>query len=161
MAISSAKKILGLSRLLRLRRAWAAKGRRVVFTNGVFDLLHAGHVGLLEKARSLGGALIVGVNSDTSTRRLGKGRGRPFNRLQDRARVLAALACVDAVTAFPEDTPARLVSRLKPDILIKGADYQPDQVAGRRHARRLVLLRLKKGYSTTSLARRIARAIQP
>lgn len=156
-AAASRAKVVGLRRLLAMRRAWARRGLRVVFTNGVFDLLHAGHVGLLERARSLGGALVVGVNSDASARRLGKGPGRPINRLADRASVLAALACVDAVAPFSGGTPERLLAALKPDILVKGADYRPEQVAGRAHARKLVLLRLKKGYSTTALARKISR----
>lgn len=161
MRAPSSKKILRLPALLRLRRAWADSGRSVVFTNGVFDLLHAGHVELLERARALGDILVVGLNSDASVRRLGKGCERPLNRLRDRARLLAALACVDAVTAFAEDTPEPLLSRLKPDILVKGADYRPEEVAGRRHARRLVRLPLKRGYSTTALLLKIRRAARP
>ncbi len=139
-------------------RAWASKlkrsGKRVVFTNGVFDLLHAGHVSILERARALGDALIVGVNSDASVRRLGKGPERPLNPVKDRLRVLAGLACVDAVTSFVEDTPERLLSALKPDILVKGADYKPGEVAGRRHAGKVVLLSLVRGKSTTALVRK-------
>jgi D-beta-D-heptose 7-phosphate kinase/D-beta-D-heptose 1-phosphate adenosyltransferase len=131
--------------------------KRVVFTNGVFDLLHAGHVSILERARALGDALIVGVNSDASVRRLGKGPERPLNPLKDRQRVLAGLACVDAVTAFVEDTPERLLSLLKPDILVKGADYKPGQVAGRRHAGKVVLLSLVRGRSTTAIVRKLSR----
>ena len=151
----SAGKILTLSRLLRLRRGWREQGRAVVFTNGVFDILHAGHVELLEKAASLGGALIVGVNSDASARRLHKGPGRPIQPLKDRARILAGLACVDAVIAFGEDTPERLLSFIKHEVLVKGADYRPGQVAGRRHAGRVALLPLKLGRSTTAIIERI------
>lgn len=151
-------KFVSPARALARRRAWARQGLEVVFTNGVYDLLHAGHVELLERSKALGDVLVVGLNSDASARRLGKGPGRPFNRLADRARVVAALACVDAVTSFAEDTPERLVSRLKPDVLVKGADYKTGQVAGRRHAGRVVLIPLKKGYSTTALARRCAAA---
>ena len=150
-------KILTPAAAARARERWRRERRRVVFTNGVFDLLHAGHVDLLEKARALGDVLIVGVNADASVRRLGKGPDRPINKLADRARVLAALACVDAVVAFSEDTPERLVARLKPDILVKGADYKPHQVAGRRHAGRVVLVPLKRGYSTTELLRKVRR----
>ncbi|MFH1726692.1 MAG: adenylyltransferase/cytidyltransferase family protein [Elusimicrobiota bacterium] len=153
----SKAKILTPRRLAALRSRWARAGRRVVFTNGVFDILHPGHVDLLERARLLGDALIVGVNTDASARRLGKGSGRPVNRLADRCRVLAALACVDAVTSFGEDTPESLLEKLRPDVLVKGADYTVDQVAGRRYAGRVALVRLKKGYSTTSLIGRIER----
>ncbi|MDE2290690.1 MAG: adenylyltransferase/cytidyltransferase family protein [Elusimicrobia bacterium] len=136
--------------------AWRRRARgRVVFTNGVFDLLHAGHVGILERARALGDALIVGVNSDASVRRLGKGPERPLNPLKDRQRVLAGLACVDAVTSFGEDTPERLLSRLKPDVLVKGADYKEHEVAGRQHAGKVVLLPLLKGRSTTAVVRKL------
>lgn len=136
-------------------RAWRRGRRRVVFTNGVFDILHAGHVSLLERSRALGDFLVVGVNSDASVRRLGKGPERPINPLKDRQRVLAALACVDAVTSFGEDTPERLLSLLKPDVLVKGADYRPDQVAGRRHAGKVVLLSLVKGRSTTAVVKKL------
>ncbi|MBI4347224.1 MAG: adenylyltransferase/cytidyltransferase family protein [Elusimicrobia bacterium] len=153
----TAAKVLSRGAAVSRRRSWAKSRKRVVFTNGVFDLLHRGHVELLEKARSLGDALIVGVNTDASVRRLGKGPERPINKEGDRARVLAALAAVDAVTLFGEDTPAELLSRLKPDVLVKGADYKPDEVAGREHARKVVLIRLTKGYSTTAVVRRLSR----
>lgn len=139
----------------RAAAAWRRKRRRVVFTNGVFDILHVGHVSLLERARALGGFLIVGVNSDASTRRLGKGPERPINPLRDRMRVLAGLACVDAVTSFGEDTPERLLSFIKPDILVKGADYRPDQVAGRQYARKVAVLALVKGRSTTAVVKKL------
>jgi D-beta-D-heptose 7-phosphate kinase/D-beta-D-heptose 1-phosphate adenosyltransferase len=158
MSLKSTTKILNLPALLRLRKLWARRQQHVVFTNGVFDILHAGHVELLEKARALGDVLVVGVNSDASVRRLGKGSGRPINSLKDRQRVLAALACVDVVVAFSEDTPESLISKLQPETLVKGADYRPEQVAGLRHAGRLVLLPLKKGYSTTRLIRQIRRS---
>jgi D-beta-D-heptose 7-phosphate kinase / D-beta-D-heptose 1-phosphate adenosyltransferase len=141
-----------------LRRRWAREGLRVVFTNGVFDLLHAGHVDLLEKAARLGDRLVVGLNTDASARRLGKkGPARPVNALKDRARVLGSLRCVDAVVPFGEDTPERLLAGLRPDVLVKGADYRPEQVAGRRHAGRVVLIALRRGYSTTALLDRIRR----
>ncbi|MEK7858936.1 MAG: adenylyltransferase/cytidyltransferase family protein [Elusimicrobiota bacterium] len=149
-------KLKTLKRLLTLRQLWGWEGKKVVFTNGVFDLLHAGHVELLEKARSLGDILIVGVNSDASVRRLGKGPERPLNKLADRAAVLCALACVDAVVGFAQDTPAPLLAQLKPDILVKGADYQVDQIAGAGSAGKVVRVALKRGYSTTRLVRRIA-----
>ena len=158
---TSSRKIVSLRGLLSLRRRWARQGRRVVFTNGVYDILHAGHIHLLEKARGLGDVLVMGVNTDASVRRLGKGPERPVNRLADRMRLLAALACVDAVTAFAGDTPERLVSKLKPDVLVKGGDYRLGQVAGRRHAGKVVLIPLKKGYSTTGLVRKLRAAASP
>lgn len=135
--------------------AWRRRRRRVVFTNGVFDILHPGHVSLLERSRALGDFLVVGVNSDASVRRLGKGPERPINPLKDRQRVLAGLACVDAVTSFSENTPERLLSLLKPDVMVKGADYRPDQVAGRQHAGKVVLLPLIKGRSTTAVVKKL------
>lgn len=138
------------------RRSRSRAKETVVFTNGVFDLLHPGHVQLLEAAAALGDRLVVAVNSDASARRLGKsGPKRPFNKLKDRCRVLAALGCVDAVVSFSEDTPERLLSRLRPDILVKGADYKPHEVAGRQYAKKLALLKLKRGYSTTGLLKRL------
>lgn len=151
----SSSKRLPLRRLQTLRELWRWEGKTVVFTNGVYDLLHAGHVKLLEKARSLGDVLILGLNTDASARRLDKAPGRPVNRLADRAAVAAALGCVDVVVPFDEDTPERLLSKLKPDVLVKGGDYRPSQVAGARHAGKVVIVPLKKGYSTTALIKRL------
>jgi D-glycero-beta-D-manno-heptose 1-phosphate adenylyltransferase len=141
-----------------------ARGKAVVFTNGCFDLLHRGHVAYLEEARSLGDALIVGVNTDASMARLEKGPGRPLNPETDRARVLAALACVDRVVLFPEDTPLALITRLGPDILVKGGDYQLHEIVGRAEvlARggRVVALPFVPGYSTTALIRRIRSGLE-
>ena len=152
---STRTKVTSLKKLLTLRALWAFEGKTVVFTNGVFDILHSGHVLLLEKSRALGDVLIVGLNSDASARRLGKGPERPINKWEDRAAVLAALSCVDAVVGFAEDTPERLLTKLKPDVLVKGGDYRVDQIAGRQHARKVVRVPLKKGYSTTSLVARL------
>lgn len=131
----------------------------LVFTNGVFDLLHRGHVDYLERARSLGDALVVGVNDDASARRLGKGPDRPLNTAADRAYLVAALACVDAVCLFGEDTPRDLVAELLPDILVKGGDYRLEAVAGREEVEaaggRVELIEFVTGYSTTSLVERI------
>jgi D-glycero-beta-D-manno-heptose 1-phosphate adenylyltransferase len=133
--------------------------RRVVFTNGVFDLLHRGHVLYLQRARELGDALVVGVNTDASARRLGKGSDRPLNRELDRALVVAALECVDAVCLFDEDTPRELVARLLPDVLVKGGDYELSQVAGREEVEaaggEVSLIPFLEGYSTSGLLRRI------
>ncbi|MDP3911748.1 MAG: adenylyltransferase/cytidyltransferase family protein [Gemmatimonadales bacterium] len=140
--------------------AWRAAQRGpVVFTNGVFDLLHAGHVALLEAARAEGGALIVAVNSDASVRRLGKGDDRPLVGERDRARVVAALAAVDCVVLFGEDTPLALLQRLRPDVLVKGADYAPEAIVGAREVEgwggRVVRVPLVPGQSTTTLAGRL------
>src|SRR6185295_8337460 len=105
-------------------------GRRVVFTNGVFDLLHPGHVRYLQKARQLGDVLIVGVNSDRSAR-AGKGPGRPITPDAERAEIIAALACVDAATIFDDDTPHRAIKLIQPDMLVKGADWAEDAIVGR------------------------------
>ncbi len=151
----SSSKILPLRQLLTLRELWRWERRKVVFTNGVYDILHPGHVKLLEKSRSLGDVLILGLNTDASARRLDKAPGRPVNTLRDRAAVAAALACVDVVVSFNEDTPEALLSRLKPDVLVKGGDYRPSQVAGREHAGKVVIVPLKKGHSTTGLIKRL------
>ena len=134
----------------------------VVFTNGVFDLLHAGHVSLLEAARAEGAALVVGVNSDASVRRLAKGAGRPVVPGQERARLLAALACVDCVVPFDEDTPLALITALRPDVLVKGADYAPEAIVGAdavvSWGGRVVRVALVPGHSTTQLLQRLRRA---
>lgn len=144
--------------LARFGRAARAPGQRVVFTNGVFDILHRGHVEYLYAARALGDGLVVGLNTDASVRRL-KGPERPINDERDRALVLAALGCVDAVTLFDEDTPLALISALLPDVLVKGSDYRPDEVVGRAEVEaaggRLVLIPFVEGRSTTALVDRI------
>jgi D-beta-D-heptose 7-phosphate kinase/D-beta-D-heptose 1-phosphate adenosyltransferase len=153
--ISSRRKIKTLKRLLTLRQLWGWEGKKVVFTNGVYDIFHAGHVELLEQSKALGDVLIVGLNSDASARGLGKGDGRPVNAWADRAAILCALACVDAVVAFDEDTPAALLAKLRPDVLVKGADYAAGEIAGAQSAGKVVRVPLKKGYSTTALIRRL------
>lgn len=129
---------------------WRKAGLRVVFTNGCFDIIHAGHIDSLTQSKALGDRLIVGLNSDDSVRRL-KGDSRPVNGEAARAKVLAALEAVDAVVIFCEDTPAELLSRLRPDILVKGGDYKPEEVAGSEYAGRVVILPLTAGFSTTSI----------
>jgi D-beta-D-heptose 7-phosphate kinase/D-beta-D-heptose 1-phosphate adenosyltransferase len=131
----------------------------VVFTNGVFDLLHPGHVELLESARREGDALIVGVNADGSARRLGKGPERPLAREDARVRVLAALAAVDCVVLFEEDTPLALIRELGPDVLVKGADYARDRIVGadivEARGGRVVRVPLVSGFSTSALVERL------
>jgi rfaE bifunctional protein nucleotidyltransferase chain/domain len=151
----SSSKILPLKKLLTLRELWRWEGRKVAFTNGVFDILHAGHVKVLEKAKAHGDLLIVGVNTDSSVRLLEKAPGRPINKWRDRAEVIAALACVDAVVGFSESTPERLMARLKPDVHVKGGDYKPSDLPEAKHAGRVAIVSLKKGYSTTSLIKRL------
>jgi len=131
----------------------------VVFTNGVFDLLHVGHVALLEAARDQGSALVVGVNSDASVRRLGKGPERPLVAEVQRTRILAALAAVDCVVPFDEDTPLELIRALRPDVLVKGADYARDEIVGAAEVEswggRVVRVPLVEGRSTSDLLRRL------
>jgi rfaE bifunctional protein nucleotidyltransferase chain/domain len=132
---------------------------KLVFTNGVFDVLHRGHVEYLYAARALGDALVVALNSDASARRLGKGADRPVNTETDRAVVLAGLGCVDHVTLFDEDTPQDVIAELLPDVLVKGGDYTPDNIVGRADVEaaggRVVVIPLVTGRSTTDLLRKI------
>ena len=138
-----------------------AAGKQVVFTNGVFDLIHPGHVRYLQEARSLGDALLVGVNADESVRR-NKGEGRPVTPERERAELIAALACVDAVTVFEEDTPAEVIRAIQPDVLVKGADWAADQIVGRdtveARGGRVVRVAVEEGYSTTAILQRIREA---
>lgn len=131
----------------------------MVFTNGVFDLLHVGHITLLEAARSEGDALVVGINSDASVRRLGKGSDRPVVPERDRARLVAALAAVDCVVLFAEETPLALIRALRPDVLVKGADYAPEAIVGAADVEgwggRVVRVPLVKDLSTTGLLARL------
>jgi D-glycero-beta-D-manno-heptose 1-phosphate adenylyltransferase len=133
-------------------------GRRVVFTNGCFDLLHPGHIGSLEQARALGDVLIVGLNSDGSVRQL-KGAGRPVLPERERAEILASLECVDAVVIFDELTPREVIARLLPDVLVKGGDWASDQIVGREEVEaaggRVVSIPVVAGYSTTEILRKI------
>lgn len=151
MAIITAQDIHSLRQTVRLVPS------TVVFTNGVFDILHAGHVTYLEAARALGDVLVVGLNSDASVRRL-KGPTRPVNTQEDRACVLAALRCVDHVVVFDDDTPLRVITDLLPDVLVKGADYTRDTVVGadvvEQHGGRVALIPLLEGRSTTSIIAR-------
>jgi rfaE bifunctional protein nucleotidyltransferase chain/domain len=140
------------------RRWRAGIAGQVVFTNGVFDLLHPGHVDLLTAARAAGDALVVGVNSDDSVKRL-KGDDRPVRGEGERALVLAALESVDAVTVFPQDTPRDLILALHPDVIVKGGDYTPDSVVGRAEVEswggRVVIVPLTPGQSTSAIVERL------
>jgi len=137
--------------------------RRIVFTNGCFDLLHPGHIQTLEKARALGDLLVVGVNSDRSVRAL-KGPSRPLVPESERAEILAALEAVDFVVLFDEDTPRELIARLRPDVLVKGADWGAEEIVGREEVEagggRVVSLSLEPGYSTSALLEKIRRSVE-
>lgn len=155
----SVHKVTDLGQLVAMVENWRNAGKRIVFTNGCFDLFHAGHLSLLHQAAQHGDILIVAVNSDASVRRL-KGPDRPLIAERERAAVLAALGCVDAVTIFEEDTPLNVLQAIRPDILVKGEDYRVDQVVGRELVEsaggRVVLVPLLPGKSTTALIDRIA-----
>ena len=135
-----------------------ASGKTIVFTNGVFDLLHIGHLRYLEEARGLGDALLVGVNSDRSVRDL-KGPGRPITAEGERAEVLAALTCVDGVVIFDEETPRDLIQAIQPDVLVKGSDWAEDAIVGRdiveARGGRVVRIAIQPGHSTTRIVEKI------
>ena len=141
-----------------LRNRFRRQGRKVVFTNGTFDIIHRGHVEYLTRARALGDVLIVGLNTDASIRRI-KGEGRPVNPNRDRAAVLAGLAAVDYVCFFGDDTPERLIRSLVPDVLVKGADWKAGEIVGsdvvRAHGGVVRRIRLTPGRSTTGIIDRI------
>ena len=152
---------ISLARALALRLAARRAGRKVVFTNGVFDLLHVGHARYLAAARRLGKTLIVGLNADASVRRI-KGPKRPIVPQAQRAEMLLALGCVDHVVLFGDETPFRLISTLKPDFLVKGADWAADDIVGadivRAAGGRVVRIRIAPGWSSTNLIKRVLSA---
>ncbi len=148
-------KIMTLAKLSAFIKKVKAGGKRVVFTNGCFDILHAGHVSSIEFAKSKGDVLVLGINSDASVKRL-KGPSRPVNKQADRALIVAALQAVDAVCVFNQDTPLELIKIVKPDVLVKGADYKNKKVIGEEFAGKVVLFPLVKGRSTTNLIKKIS-----
>ena len=151
-------KILSLEKLLGVRKGLRAAGRHVVFTNGVFDLLHVGHVRYLQEARSLGDALVVGINSDRTVREL-KGAERPVTNESERAEILAAVRCVDYVTVFDDISPRSLIAQLLPDVLVKGGDWGLDQIHGREEVEaaggKVMSLPFVSGASTTGIIERM------
>jgi rfaE bifunctional protein nucleotidyltransferase chain/domain len=157
MSFRSRQKYFPSRQLAAILKREIAKGRRVVFTNGVYDLLHAGHVALLQKARALGDVLVLGLNSDSSVRRL-KGPKRPIAPQADRIKVVSAIEAVDYVTIFSEDTPYELISKLRPTILVKGGDYQPNKIVGRDLVKKVVRIPLMKGRSSTNIIQKILKA---
>ncbi len=156
--------LVSMEQCARLRRKFGVEGKRVVFTNGTFDILHRGHVEYLAAARRLGDVLIVGLNSDASIRRI-KGNHRPINPNRDRAAVLCALASVDLVVIFGDDTPAKLIAQVIPDVLVKGADWKPDAIVGAgivlAHGGVVKTIRLTKGRSTTTVIHRVLERYRP
>lgn len=150
-------RVVTREQLVELRRRWKEEGKTVVFTNGCYDLLHPGHIRLLEQARSLGDILILALNTDASVGRL-KGPGRPLIPQQERAELAAGLAAVDAVTFFAEDTPVELITAVLPDVLVKGADWS-HWIAGRDEVEaaggKVLALPLEAGYSTTGIVEEI------
>jgi rfaE bifunctional protein nucleotidyltransferase chain/domain len=150
--------VLSRSKARELVQRLRASGKSVVFTNGVYDLLHPGHLRYLRAARAEGDALVVGVNSDRSVRAI-KGPGRPIHPEDERAEVIAALACVDAAVVFDEDTPHEIVTALQPDVLVKGADWPADQIVGRdiveARGGRVVRVDVQAGHSSTNLIERM------
>ena len=151
--------ILTRAELAALRSDWRSRGEPAVFTNGCFDLLHSGHVRYLNAARALGEHLVVGLNSDASVRRL-KGSGRPVTPESERAEILAALAAVDAVVVFGEDTPLRLIEAVEPDVLVKGGDWALEAIVGREFVEarggRVLTLPVIPGRSTSALLARLS-----
>ncbi len=156
---AQARKVVPLSSALDQVARWRRNGLKIGFTNGVFDLLHPGHISLLQQARAACDRLIVGINTDASTARL-KGPSRPVNPESARGAVLASVAAVDLVVAFEEDTPLNLITAIKPNVLVKGADYRLEQVVGaaevQSHGGKVILAELAPGHSTTATIGRMA-----
>ncbi|MEG2140475.1 MAG: D-glycero-beta-D-manno-heptose 1-phosphate adenylyltransferase [Bilophila sp.] len=159
MSMLAHPKMVTLPELKKRLALLRAQGKTIVFTNGCYDILHPGHVDLLARARALGDVLVLGLNSDASVRRQGKGDDRPLNPFPARAFVLAHLESVDFVACFDDDTPAELIRQLQPDILVKGGDWPAERIVGRETVQerggRVVSLPLLEGYSTTGLVQKI------
>lgn len=152
-------KIVGLDEVSRYVNSLRLTGKKVVFTNGCFDILHTGHVEYLTQARDFGGILVVGLNTDTSVKMQNKGNDRPINNENNRANVLAALACVDVITFFNEETPLELIKKVQPDVLVKGGDYIPEKIVGydvvKARGGEVLTIPFVEGYSTTSLVQKL------
>lgn len=152
--MKSESKVKDLKQLKAIVESLKAEGKRIVFTNGCFDLLHLGHVTYLEEAKSYGDVLIVGLNSDNSVKRI-KGPQRPIMPEWARARILAALWAVDYVVIFEEDTPLRVIKELRPHVLVKGGDWKQEEVVGRELVEEVKILPYLEGFSTTAIVRKI------
>ena len=149
------KPYLSKEEMLEIRKELKKENKKVVFTNGCFDILHRGHITYLQEAAQLGDHLIIGLNSDASVRRL-KGETRPIVREEDRAALLSALRCIDGVVLFEEDTPAELLAYLRPNTLVKGGDYKIEDIIGRESVDHVEVLSFKEGYSTSDIVGKIA-----
>lgn len=155
------QKIIKIDELARLLKVWRFKGDQIVFTNGCFDILHLGHAKYLAQARKFGNKLIVGLNADASVKRL-KGPERPINNEYARAFLLASLSCVDAIVLFEEDTPINLIQHIVPDILVKGGDYSPEQIVGKKivedNGGKIVIIPFVASFSTTETIDRLKKS---
>lgn len=149
-------KLKSLPSLKKIVENLKKKGKRIVFTNGCFDIIHSGHIKIFRKSKKLGDILIVGLNSDASVRRL-KGMSRPIVNQAGRADVLSEMRCVDYIVIFDEDTPVEVIKNLKPDVLVKGGDYRTDEIVGRNFVKKVVRIPLVKGVSTTNIIEKIRR----
>lgn len=154
-----ADKIIPTENISRFVNAKRFTGKKIVFTNGCFDILHAGHVDYLSQARDLGNILVLGLNTDESVKRLNKGPERPINSQEARAKVLAALGCVDAIVYFNEDTPYDLIKLVQPDVLVKGDDYKPEDIVGydivKGRGGEIITFPFLQGYSTTGIVNKL------
>jgi D-glycero-beta-D-manno-heptose 1-phosphate adenylyltransferase len=152
-------KLIDTTQLAYFLASKRINGKRIVFTNGCFDILHAGHVDYLSQARDLGDVLVLGLNTDASVKRQNKGPERPVNNELARAKVLAGLGCVDAIVLFDEDTPYELIKIVKPDVLVKGDDYKPEQIVGydivTGSGGKVVTIPFLEGFSTTSIVKKL------
>jgi rfaE bifunctional protein nucleotidyltransferase chain/domain len=146
--------IIKINNLLEKIKLFRENGKRIVFTNGCFDIIHSGHIRVFKKCRLLGDIVIVGLNSDSSVRRL-KGPKRPINNQKDRAEVVDSIRYVDYVVIFNELTPYKIIKMIKPDFLVKGGDYKKDEVVGREFAGKVVIVKMLKGRSTTRIIEKI------
>ena len=153
------QKIISPEQLDRQINLWRFYGKKIVFTNGCFDILHLGHIEYLTKSRDLGNVLIVGLNTDASVKRQNKSPERPVNDQNARAAVLAGLECVDGIVLFDEETPYELIKRIQPDILVKGNDYKPEEIVGydivKAHGGQTITIPLTEGFSTTALIKKL------
>ncbi|MGE0568283.1 MAG: D-glycero-beta-D-manno-heptose 1-phosphate adenylyltransferase [Bacteroidia bacterium] len=153
------EKVVSVGEIEKFVNVLRIYGKKIVFTNGCFDILHLGHVDYLNQARDSGDALIIGLNTDSSVKRQNKGENRPVNNEESRAKLLAALSCVDAVVLFEDETPYELIKLIQPDVLVKGDDYKAEDIVGydivKKRGGEVITIPLVKGYSTTSLINKI------
>ena len=153
------EKVVSLDQALKNLKAWREKNKKIVFTNGCFDIVHPGHIDYLSQARDLGDILVLGLNTDQSVRRLNKGSNRPINDERTRAYVLAGLACVDLIVFFDEETPYNLIKLLQPNVLVKGKDYEVEKIIGfdilKENGGEVITIPFLEGYSTSRLIKKI------